>query len=509
MALKTDPIAPSDLQDMEHLPADPHLLLAAIVDSSDDAIVSKNLDGIILSWNRAAERLFGYSADEVIGKSIRTVIPPERQHEEDMIIGKLRAGERIDHYETVRMRKNGERFPISVTISPIRDSSGTVVAASKIARDISDRKRLDESRFRLAAIVNSADDAIISKDLDGIVLTWNRGAEKIFGYTAEEMIGQSILCLFPDELKHEEDELLRKMRAGERIDHYETVRKKKNGQSVDISVTISPIRDETGNVTAVSKIARDVSDKKRVERLLLQSEKLAAMGRMAAAVAHEINNPLESLINLIYLARQNSAPGGKAYQMLTTAEEEMERLAHMARQTLGYYKDTVSPVEVHLHELIENVLTVYNTRLMSTGIALDTRFNDLKKIRVSKGEMLQVFSNVIANALDAMRGGGVLKICTHNVTGATHDGVEVTIQDNGSGIEQENLPKIFEPFFTTKGNVGTGIGLWVTRELLERRGGQISVTSSTIPRSSGTMVTIFLPFEMPRALPEAERQKVA
>lgn len=506
MALQADPIA---AQAAEHRPAEPHFHLAAIVDSSDDAIVSKNLNGIILTWNPAAERLFGYSASEIIGKSILTLIPPERQHEEDMILGKLRAGERIDHFETVRMRKSGERFPISVTISPIRDQNGKVIAASKIARDISERKRLDESRHRLAAIVDSADDAIISKDLNGVILTWNRGAEKIFGYTADEIIGQPILLLFPDELKHEEDEILRKMREGQRIEHYETVRKRKNGQTVDISVTISPIRDESGTVIAVSKIARDISDKKRIERLLLQSEKLAAMGRMAAAVAHEINNPLESLINLIYIARQHSTPGGKAYKMLTTAEEEMERLAHMARQTLGYYKDTVAPVEVHLHDLIENVVTVYRTRLMSAGINLDTRFNDLKKIKVSKGEMLQVFSNVIANAVDAMREGGILKICTRNMHGALRDGVEVTIQDNGSGIDPENLGKVFEPFFTTKGNVGTGIGLWVTRELLERRGGQISITSSTTPGASGTTVTIYIPFEMPGTLPEVERQKVA
>lgn len=277
---------------------------------------------------------------------------------------------------------------------------------------------------------------------------------------------------------------------------------------MDISVTISPICDDSGKVIAASKIARDISDHKRMERLLLQSEKLAATGRMAAAVAHEINNPLESLINLIFLARQNCAPDSKPYTLLMTAEEEMERLSHLARQTLGYYKDTTSPVEVHLHELLENILTVYNARMMSAGVALDTRFNDLQKIRVSKGEMLQVFSNVIANAIDAMKDGGTLKISTRNVHGTATDGVQVVIQDNGSGIEQANLSKVFEPFFTTKGNVGTGIGLWVTRELLERRGGQISIASSTNPDSSGTTVTIFIPFDLPARSAELESKRV-
>src|ERR1700756_3015534 len=214
---------PAEINRPPELPAvDPRAHFAAIVESSDDAIISKGLDGTIISWNSAAYHIFGYRAEEIIGRSILTLIPPELHYEEEEILRKLRAGERIEHYETIRIRKNGERFPISVTISPIRDTTGNVVAASKIGREISDRKRLDENRFRLAAIVESADDAIIGKDLNGIVGSWNEGAHRMFGYTAEEMIGQPILRLIPEELHYEEDEILRKLRAGERIEHYET-----------------------------------------------------------------------------------------------------------------------------------------------------------------------------------------------------------------------------------------------------------------------------------------------
>jgi PAS domain S-box-containing protein len=478
----------------EELRGDPIAHLASIIDSCDDAIISKTLDGNIISWNPAAAHIFGYQADEIIGRSILTLIPPELHSEEAEIIRKLRAGERIDHYETTRMRKNGERFPMSVTISPIRDASGTVVAASKIARDISERKKSDETRFRLAAIVDSADDAIVSKNLNGIVQTWNEGARRMFGYTPEEMIGQSILRLIPRELQHEEDEILQKLRAGGRIDHFETTRMRKDGEPVEVSVTISPIKDESGKVIGASKVARDISDRKRIERLLLQSEKLAATGRMAAAIAHEINNPLESLINLIYLARLNSAAGGKVNKLLTTAEEELERVAHIARQTLGYYRDTGAPVEVFIHELLENVLTVYNAKILSTGIAIDARFNDVQKISVRKGEILQVFSNIIANAIDAMREGGKLSISTRKVFTASSEAMRIVIQDNGCGIEQNSLSRVFEPFFTTKGNVGTGIGLWVAKELIEQHNGQITLASSTTPGSSGATVTIDLPF---------------
>jgi PAS domain S-box-containing protein len=193
---------------------EPRLRLAAIVDSSDDPIISKDLDGIVLSWNPAATRVFGFEPDEIIGRSILSIVPPELHSEENEILRKLRAGQRVEHFETFRLRKNGERIPVSVTISPIRDQTGTVVGASTIARDIFDRKSSEETRFRLAAIVDSADDAIISKDLNGIVRTWNEGARKMFGYTADEMIGRSILTLIPDVLRYEEDEILRKLRAG-------------------------------------------------------------------------------------------------------------------------------------------------------------------------------------------------------------------------------------------------------------------------------------------------------
>jgi len=495
---------PLEVGETPTAPPDPRHHLAALVDCSDDPIISKRLDGTIISWNPAATRVFGYLPQEIIGKSILTLIPPELQHEELEILRKLRTGERIQRFETVRMRKSGERFPISVTISPIRDESGQIVAASKIAHDISERHRTEEGLLRLAAIVDSADDAIISKTLNGIVTSWNKAAEKMFGYTAEEMIGQSILRLIPEELQYEEDEILCKLRASERIDHYETTRKRKNGEQFHVSVTISPIIDATGKVIGASKIARDISDKKRVEQLLIQSEKLAATGRMAAAIAHEINNPLESLINIIFLARQHSSPESRVYQLLITAEQELERVSHIARQTLGYYKDTGAPTSVHIHELVQNVLSVYNSKMLSADIAVDSRFNDLQKISVSRGEMLQVFSNVVANAIDSMKQGGTLTVTTRNVLAEPEDGIEIVVRDTGIGIEQCNLPRVFEPFFTTKGILGTGIGLWVAKQLVTRRGGQITIASGTTPLDSGTTVTIFLPLAYPPSFSQGD-----
>ena len=237
--------------------------LAAIVESSDDAIISKDINGTIESWNRAAERIFGYTAAEAIGQHISLIIPPDRRHEEDTIIGKIRAGQRVEHFETVRRHKDGTPISLSITVSPIRDEHGTIVGASKIARDITERAKADETAYRLAAIVDSSDDAIVSKDLNGIVSSWNKGAARIFGYSAEEAIGQHITLIIPSELRHEEDQILGKVRRGERVDHFETTRRRKDGSPVYVSITVSPMRNAAGQITGASKIARDISEAKR------------------------------------------------------------------------------------------------------------------------------------------------------------------------------------------------------------------------------------------------------
>src|SRR5688500_9369387 len=191
--------------------------LAKVVESSDDAIVSKDLNSLITSWNRAAERMFGYTAAEAVGQSIRMIIPADRQAEEDMVMSRIRAGEAITHFDTIRRRKDGTLIPISLTVSPIHDNAGRVVGASKIARDIRERTQALDATRRLAAVIESSDDAIITKDLNSTITSWNAAAERMFGYTASEAIGRSVRMLIPDELQDEEGVVLAKIRAGERL----------------------------------------------------------------------------------------------------------------------------------------------------------------------------------------------------------------------------------------------------------------------------------------------------
>ncbi len=252
------------------------LLLASLVESSDDAIISKTPEGLITSWNRAAELVYGWKAGEIIGKSVSVLMPPNRQEEMDDVLARIRAGERIEHYETLQMRNDGGLFDVSLTISPIRDSSGELIGVSTIARDITQRKRLEEkartlkqdseaTMSLLASLVDSSEDAIISKTPTGTITSWNRAAELMYGWKAEEIIGKPISVLMAPDRREEMDAILARIRGGERVEHYETVRMRKDGFLFDVSLTVSPIRDSAGKLIGVSTIARDITERKRVE----------------------------------------------------------------------------------------------------------------------------------------------------------------------------------------------------------------------------------------------------
>src|ERR1700730_2572601 len=290
-------------------------------------------------------------------------------------------------------------------------------------------KRLSE----VAAIVESSDDAILSKDLTGQIMSWNQAASRILGYSREEMLGTSILRLIPQELHHEEKTILAKIRAGERIDHYETVRLTKSGERLDVSLSISPIRDGSGTIVGASKILRDVSAKKRAEAYLLQAEKIAAAGRMAATIAHEVNNPLEAVTNLIFLAKSNAEDPDEVRTFLSAAEGEVARVAHIAKQTLGFYRDNDSPIGASLSELAARAIRGYGPRCKDAGICLEEHLNSTRQVVLRKGEITQVISNLIANAIYAMPKGGTLSISVEDVEGLgspNGSGVVLTVEDN-------------------------------------------------------------------------------
>lgn len=468
-----------------------HLLPAISRLYSQDALIVTDADANVLYWSRSATRIFGYSAEEMVGNPLSIVIPVELQAEEEKAVNGVVPGA-LKRYETQRVCRDGRRIAILASLSLLGGLAGEPAGVLRSEREIPAGPDASLAASHLAAIVESSNDAIVSNDLDGIVTSWNKAAHRLFGYTAEEMIGRSILPIVPQDLHAEEKEVLRKVRAGKRIDHFETRRIGKGGEVVEVAMTISPIRDRSGKVVGSSKIARDISERKETERRLIESEKLAATARMAANIAHEINNPLDSVMNLIYLARLNLTANSKARPCLLAAEGELERVSHLARQALGYYRDPGAAVEIQLGTLLEEVLRIHRSKLLAANIAVDCAFDHRQHIQASEDELMQIFSALVVNAIDAMPAGGVLTIETRELA---EQGVEIVVSDRGTGISPEHLPRVFEPFFTTKGRLGTGIGLWVAHQLVEKRGGRIAIDSRTETPSSGTTVSVFLPFQ--------------
>ena len=345
-------------------------------------------------------------------------------------------------------------------------------------------KRLNQ----LAAIIQYSEDAIVSKDLTGRVTSWNPAATRILGYSAEEMIGESILKIIPPELHGDEDVILDNIRNGRSIEHFETVRLTKAGERIDVALTISPLRDESGQIVGASKILRDVSAQKRMANSLLQAEKIAATGKMAATIAHEINNPLEAVVNLLFLARER-AVDSEQLAYLSAADREIARVSHIARQTLGYYRENASAVSVSLTSLLDDALRIYKPRCDANGIRVETRFESQRKVIVRKGEMMQVISNLVTNAIYAMPRGGVLTLTILDEPNS----IALCVEDTGEGIPADALPHIFDAFFTTRKTIGTGIGLFIAKQFVEGHGGRIKIESSTDAEAHGTKVTVNLP----------------
>lgn len=381
---------------------------------------------------------------------------------------------------------------------PVDGATGTILGTVRDVTDIRQtEKEMRENSKRLgelAAIVSTSDDVILSKDLDGTITSWNAAATRVFGYTADEMVGAPILKLIPEHLHSDEKTILESVRAGRPVEHFETVRLTKSGQLIDVSLTVSPIRDEHGQIIGASKILRDISGRRRLEKSLLQAEKIAATGRMAATIAHEINNPLEAVVNLLYLLRPKiTDPEGIDY--LNSAESEIDRVSHIAKQTLGYYRENASPSRASLSEIVQHAAAIYEPRCTSLGIEIKNYLESSRKIMLRRGEMLQVISNLIANSIYAMPDGGILSLSVKDSDCAPDrlDGIVLTVQDNGVGIAAADLPRVFEAFFTTRGTVGTGIGLFVAKQLVEGHGGHIEIESNTGPENHGTSVRINLP----------------
>jgi PAS domain S-box-containing protein len=357
-------------------------------------------------------------------------------------------------------------------------------------------RRESEEPFRLL-LEGAKEHSILMLDPEGRILTWNAGAEHITGYSAAEMIGLSFACLSlpEDQARKLPEEELESARVFGRAE-VEGWRVRKDGNRFWANVVITALKDERGNIRGFAKVMRDMSERRRAEDALRASEKQAVVGRLAAVVAHEINNPLESLTNLFFLLGEHTGGEGPARTYLEMAQQEVARIAHITKQTLGFYRESAAPVPVRLTEVLENALNLLSHRIQLRKVLVSREFYEPSEIRGFPVEMRQVFTNLIGNALDAVGQGGKVRL---RVVPARHwrnpqiRGVRVVIADNGHGITPENRRRIFEPFFTTKSEHGTGLGLWVSGTMIHKHGGSVKVRSSVRPGRSGTCFSVFLP----------------
>jgi PAS domain S-box-containing protein len=474
------------------------------LEASFDGIWILNFDLRTSFINAPMAEMLGYSPQEMLGRAWpEFLFPQDRARQQQALDWRERGAAK--ELQLRYRRKNGSELWTHVTRLPLMEEDGSpqqllVVhsnAAGLTDPDISQRKRAEAAASHLAAIVESSDDAIISKDLTGVITSWNAAATRIFGFTAEEIIGRSIRNLIPAERQAEEDVILKRLRAGEHIDHYETERLTKSGERLPVSITVSPVRDAAGRVVGASKVARDISQRKRTEQALLTSEKLATVGRLAATIAHEINSPLEAVINLVYLARvaaaQDAGPAVSAY--LSRAEEELGRIAQLTRQTLTFYRERPEKTRVQAAELLRQSVAAFNSKAQSKGLAIDLEVARETEIEVDRTEFRQLVANLIGNSMDACGPRGRIRVraSIHTPRPPAPSGLRLTVADNGSGISLADRAHVFEPFFTTKKDVGTGLGLWVCKQIVEKYGGSIGVRSDNRPGQSWTAVSIFLP----------------
>ena len=500
------------------------LLSPDLLEALPDAIVVVDRDGTIVQLNSQTQQLFGYLRDELLGQKVEMLVPEgyRRQHQhhrEDFAATQKtrRMGADLDLYGR---RRNGSEFPVEISLSPASTLNGTFVLSA--IRDISDRKRvgeelrraneelqrrtteqLGEYRSRLALIIDSSEDAIIGKDLDGIITSWNKGAERIHGYTPEEAVGKHISILAPSDRPDEIPEILQKIARGESIEHYESARVTKSGQRLDVSISVSPLRNARGDVIGASAIARDITAQRRAESQLNQSQKMEAIGRLAGGVAHDFNNILGIVNACAEFLRDRIDPKADSAHYVDNIKKATERGSSLTRQLLTFSRSSsVQPRLLDLNERLKDVSKLLRPLMGDDVEILMVTKSPAAVVEADPGQLDQIVVNLAVNARDAMPRGGKFILETraeHFDEGfaeqhqamAPGKYVLLAVSDTGNGMDEATVSRIFEPFFTTKEQgKGTGLGLATVYGIVKQSAGHILVYSEL---GHGTTFKIYLP----------------
>jgi PAS domain S-box-containing protein len=493
-------------------------LLAAIVASSFDAVISKSLDGTILSWNAAAEHIFGYSAAEAIGRSVAMLIPPDREDEELFILERLRLGEAIESFETQRLCKDGRLIDVSVTSSPVRDEAGQVVGASKIVRDITEARAtvaaLAQHQARLHDIVESAMDAIVTVDQAGCVVVFNLAASKMFQCPAKEALGQPLDRFIPGRFRAAHADNMRRFGASGQSNRAmgragEIWGLRQSGEEFPLEASISHVRLNGGVLYTV--IMRDVSELRRarternaLENQLREAQKMEAIGTLAGGIAHDFNNIIASILGNAGLARQQLAAEHVCHPLISQITSAASRARSVVRQILAFSRHQPQVrTNQPMRPIVEEALGLLRATLPATA-TIDARLSDDgSRVFADATQIHQVLLNLCTNAWQALRGStGRIEVGLETrqldssdamQLGALPPGlyIHLCVRDNGCGMEESVRERIFEPFFTTKPRgEGTGLGLAVVHGIVDDHHGAISLESAP---GQGSTFHVYLP----------------
>jgi two-component system sensor kinase FixL len=465
--------------------------LAAIVASSDDAIVGKTLKGIVTDWNRGAETIFGYEAAEIIGKSISMLLPPGQEAETSAILDRIRRGERVENFETRRRRKNGEIIDVSVTVSPVWDGSGRLLGASKVAREITATRRsqtaLAEREAHLQSVLDTVPDAMVVIDTLGIMQSFSATAERLFGYTAEEAVGQNVSILMPSPYRPQHDGYLtRYLTTGERriigIGRL-VVGQRKDGSTFPMELSVGEMR--SGERRFFTGFVRDLTERQQTQQRLhdLQAElihmsRFTALGEMASMLAHELNQPLTAVANYLNGGRR-LLDGGNSENlpMVREAIERASEQALRAGQIIRRLREFVSRGESerrveNLAKLIEEASALALVGAKETGVRVSFQFDpNVAFVLADKIQVQQVLHNLMRNAIEAMQEMTRRELTVHTRQ-LDNETVQVDVSDTGPGIAPEIAEQLFQPFITTK-RQGMGVGLSISRTIIEAHGGRL------------------------------------
>jgi signal transduction histidine kinase len=420
-----------------------------------------------------------------------------------------------DIYELTYIRKDGSRFPAVVSVTALRDAQNAIIGYLLIGTDNTARKQAEEALLKAGAlqraIFNSANFSSIATDARGVIQIFNVGAERMLGYTAAEVVDN----ITPADISDPREVIARaealSLELGTQIepgfealvfkasrgieDIYELTYIRKDGSRFPAVVSVTALRDAQNAIIGYLLIGTDNTARKQAEEELLRGEMLASAGRMAASIAHEINNPLEAMMNTLYLVRTTADLPEPAREYLDIADGELMRVAHITRQTLGFYREFSAATSNSVSALMASVIDLLQAKIKSTGVTVVQRCDSELHVMGVTGELRQVLANLLANSLDAIGHDGRI-VLRASASIDPDDGrrrVRITVADCGHGMGAATMKQIFDPFFTTKGSVGTGLGLWVCKQLVDKNGGSIRVRSHMDGERGGATFSVVLP----------------